>query len=87
MQTPTDPKGNSLIFLRCALESRDHAERLFKMFMRRKGISKDIDAMQAGVHALKDSVRADVRELRDRGQLLFFFTGTTVLQQAAGGAA
>lgn len=81
-----DPKGETLIFLRCALEEHTHIEQLRKFLASGKYGGKSFDAIHAGLYALKEVYTTDVRQVRDRGQLLFCFPGTTVLQQPGGAA-
>jgi hypothetical protein len=73
------------IFLLCMLEDQAAAHTLQKQYdkllIANSGRSQLVrDALWTGICALNDRMRSDTRELRDRGHLLFAFTGTTVLR-------
>lgn len=77
-----DPKGKDLIFVRCGLAEQSDAALLLTAYRRYKYSSKTGRAVWSGYCALNRVYERSVREARLRGQLLFFFPGTTVLHKA-----
>lgn len=77
-----DPKGKDLIFVRCGLEEQRHAEVLYKAYCRYTRDYEKSRAIWSGYCALKRTYEESARHAKTRGQLLFFFPGTTVLRQA-----
>mgnify|MGYP000120148433 CR=1 FL=1 len=75
-------KELNFIWVQSFLEERRHADQLWKMTTGAKGSA--LAAIVAGWGALKCESERSLRHAIARGQLLFCFDGTTVLQ---GGAA
>lgn len=80
-----DPKFTNLFLL---LELIRHHELICKKWLGMRGKTKQSlafeDALQAAKWAMHDQITEYIHTARERGQLLFCFEGTTVLQ---GGAA
>jgi hypothetical protein len=72
------------IYVRLALEFQRDAAVLFKLYKRRADGGRDRRSLWNGHYLLDSEASRCVRAAIERGQLLFCFEGTTVLQ---GGAA
>lgn len=77
-----------LIFVKSFLESTGHAELLYAEFAKPKkrttAKSQALhDALWNGYYKLKTDAEDCANKLTERGQLLFAFPGTTVLQAVA----
>lgn len=85
--TQPDPEAR-LIYVRLLLEFQPHYELISKKWLAMRGKTKQAhayeDALAASKWALRDQITEFAKCARERGQLLFCFEGTTVLQ---GGAA
>lgn len=84
--TPVAPNGISLIHVLVAVESMESSNVLLAMrYKRKKHDTPEYKALWDGCWELGQQAAKQVAMAKDRGQLLFCFPGTTVLQQ--GGAA
>lgn len=88
-KSDAEDREAQFIYVTCFLKARHNADILQKEAVNRfsaKSLKSQAlgDAMWAGSHELRNEARTCLRELMNRGQLLFAFPGTTVLQ---GGAA
>jgi len=83
---PKAPNGSSLIYVELAMEAAESSEILAKMRYKRKlQDTPESHAIWNGSWELRTKAHRCVAIATKRGQLLFCFPSTTVLQQ--GGAA
>jgi hypothetical protein len=78
-----DLSGNSLIYVHIALQAAQDAEVLLQLRHKRKDNTPASQALWNGYWQLRQEVLRCVSIARDRGQILFAFSGTTVLQGGA----
>lgn len=87
-KSDAEDRKAQFIYVTCFLKARHNADILQKEAVSRLSAKSRKswelgDAMWAGSHELRNEARTCLRELMNRGQLLFAFPGTTVAQGGA----